>query len=110
MEEIIKHWPGGWSKESSYAHVALVEDFALKQNVAIGLSAGNCALKTDRCCFKCVVDEARRLGSAAIYCGHEMKLLKVPSSSGPSNEDGGSFIRISPQIVLERPKAIQASL
>ncbi|RYP23389.1 hypothetical protein DL765_001094 [Monosporascus sp. GIB2] len=109
MEEIIRYWPGRWSPGSLHAHVALVEDFALKQNVAIGLSAGTCVLKTDRCCLGCLVEEGRRLGFAAIHCGHETKLLEAPFSSRPSDEGGSRVIQISPQVMPERPKAIEAS-
>jgi hypothetical protein len=109
MEEIIKYWPGNWSLGSSHAHIALVEDFALKQNVAIGLSAGKCVLKTDHCCLKCLVEEARKLGFAAIYCGHETKLLEGPLFLRPLDESRSCIIQISPQVVPERPKAIRAS-
>jgi hypothetical protein len=109
MEEIVKYWSIRWSPERPHASVALVEDFALKQNVAIGLSAGKCVLKTDHCCLGCLLDEARRFGFAAIYCGHGTKFLEASSYSVLLNEGEVGVIQISPQVIPERPKIIKAS-
>ncbi|KAI0529942.1 hypothetical protein GGR58DRAFT_276760 [Xylaria digitata] len=100
MEEIIKYWPGRWSPGSSHAHIAFVEDFALKQNVAIGLSIGKCVLKTEQCCLGCLVDEARRLGVAGIYCSRETRLLEAAGLS----IEGNRVIQILPQALPEQPK------
>ncbi|KAK3372177.1 hypothetical protein B0H63DRAFT_484004 [Podospora didyma] len=87
----ITRWPpsGG-----SAAHFA--DDWALRQNILIGLSADKCAVKTDQCCLGCLLYHSEQFGCAAIYFGPRTKKMAAPRSpQQPTNGDAGRIIPIS---------------
>jgi hypothetical protein len=66
IDQIIQGWNSWAAPEGQGAHLALFQDNALQQNIAVGLAAEACILQGRDCCLQCLARISAEQGRVGI--------------------------------------------